>query len=171
MSVYTFTIPAFREALLRAQKRGVDVRVITEQHPYESTSINRQTQEFLQTNQIPFHESNSHQFAFMHAKYMIFDDDWIIETANWTHASFTTNREFFFFGTDPSILANLANIFQKDFSGGRGVSTDVRLLAGPTNAQERLDGFLEKTQKIVDIYTPSLTDASFIHALSDICHA
>ena len=34
VSVYTFTLPNLRESLLRAQKRGVDVRVILEQNPF-----------------------------------------------------------------------------------------------------------------------------------------
>jgi len=34
VSVYTFTLPNLREALVRAQKRGVDVRVILEKFPF-----------------------------------------------------------------------------------------------------------------------------------------
>ncbi len=34
IAVYTFTLPSLREALLRAQKRGVDVRVMLEKFPF-----------------------------------------------------------------------------------------------------------------------------------------
>lgn len=34
VGVYTFTLPNLRESLLRAQKRGIDVRVILEQNPF-----------------------------------------------------------------------------------------------------------------------------------------
>jgi phosphatidylserine/phosphatidylglycerophosphate/cardiolipin synthase-like enzyme len=34
VSVYTFTLPDMREALQRAKKRGVDVRVILEKFPF-----------------------------------------------------------------------------------------------------------------------------------------
>lgn len=34
ISVYSFTLPSLREALVRAQKRGVDVRVILEKFPF-----------------------------------------------------------------------------------------------------------------------------------------
>lgn len=53
----------------------------------------------------------------MHAKYMILDDEWVVETANWTRASFASNREFFIQGDDTDILANLSQIFLADFSG------------------------------------------------------
>jgi phosphatidylserine/phosphatidylglycerophosphate/cardiolipin synthase-like enzyme len=52
----------------------------------------------------------------MHAKFSVIDSKWIVETANWTRASFATNREFFIQGTDALILQSLAAIFEADFS-------------------------------------------------------
>jgi phosphatidylserine/phosphatidylglycerophosphate/cardiolipin synthase-like enzyme len=97
----------------------VDVRVILEKNPYGSTNINKETRLFFQENHIPFHESDHTQFAFMHAKYAIIDDNWIVETANWTRASFASNREFFMAGNEGSLKKNLENIFERDFSGDR----------------------------------------------------
>jgi phosphatidylserine/phosphatidylglycerophosphate/cardiolipin synthase-like enzyme len=34
VAVYTWTLPSLREALVRAHKRGVDVRVILEKFPF-----------------------------------------------------------------------------------------------------------------------------------------
>lgn len=34
IAVYTFTLPSLREALVRAQNRGVDVRIILEKFPF-----------------------------------------------------------------------------------------------------------------------------------------
>lgn len=129
VAVYTFTVPSLREALLRAQKRGVDVRVMLEKFPFGNTSINRETQVFLEENKIPLHQSGEKQFAFMHAKYVLFDTTWILETANWTRASFSSNREFFLIGKDADIYDNLSEIFITDFGGGKGYSADIRLLA------------------------------------------
>jgi len=55
----------------------------------------------------------------MHAKYSIFDTSWVIETANWTRASFGSNREFFIVGDDTGIYENLSDMFLADFSGGK----------------------------------------------------
>lgn len=170
INVYTFTLPWLRESLLRAKRRWVDVRILLEKNPYNTVTINRETIQFLRENQLPFHESDEWQFAFMHAKYMILDQSWIVETANWTRASFSTNREFFLLGTDESILSNLATIFQTDFSGWEGASSDVRLLVGPTNARERMVLFLDSAQKEVALYAPSLTDEKIIQKLTKICH-
>ncbi len=119
MGVYTFTVPSLRDAILRAKERGVDVEIILEKTPFGNTTINRETTAFLTKNHIPFHESGARQFSFMHAKYMIIDDTWIVETANWTRASFASNREFFLTGNDPSILGSLEDIFQKDARGDK----------------------------------------------------
>lgn len=170
VAVYTFTLPGFREALMRAQKRGVDVRVILERFPFWNTSLNRETQLFLQKNKIPLHQSGEKQFAFMHAKYMLFDNDWIIETANWTRASFSSNREFFLQGRDHEIYKNLEAIFLADFEGGKWISADIRLLAWPTNARERLTDFLEGTEKTIDIYAPSFSDAGLLTTLAQLCY-
>ena len=117
ISVYTFTLPSLRASLVRAQKRGVDVRVILEKFPFGNTDINRETVAFLRGNTIPLHQSSENQFAFMHAKYALIDTHWIIETANWTRASFSSNREFFIISDDPSIHESLSAIFEGDFSG------------------------------------------------------
>jgi len=105
----------------------------------------------------------------MHAKFSVIDSQWIIETANWTRASFSTNREFFIVGTDTSILQNLATIFEDDFAGKIGASRDVRLLAGPTNARERIVDFLELSKSSVDIYAPSFSDEELLNTLSNLC--
>lgn len=34
VALYTFTLPSLREALVRAKKRGVDVRIILEKFPF-----------------------------------------------------------------------------------------------------------------------------------------
>ncbi len=95
ISVYTFTLPSIREALLRAKDRGVDVRVLVEKFPYRSTGINRDTIDFLKNNNIPLYESNTKRFVFMHAKIVMIDDEWIIQTSNLTRSSYSKNREFY----------------------------------------------------------------------------
>jgi phosphatidylserine/phosphatidylglycerophosphate/cardiolipin synthase-like enzyme len=46
----------------------------------------------------------------------------------------------------------------------------VRLLAGPTNARERIIDFISSTQKSLDIYAPSFSDAGLLTKLSELCY-
>lgn len=105
----------------------------------------------------------------MHAKYAIIDQTWIVETANWVRSGFSSNRELFMTGTDTGILASLEAIFGADFEGRRGYSSDMRLLAGPTNARERLLSFITDTEKRLDIYAPSFSDKALIHEIESLC--
>ncbi len=170
VAVYTFTLPNMREALLRAKERWVDVRVILEKFPFWNTGINRETQAFFEANAISFHLSGEKQFAFMHAKYAIIDDKWILETANWTRASFSSNREFFLVGTDDAIRDDIISLFENDFRWWIWTSKDIRLLAGPTNARERLLLYVGDGLRTVDIYAPSFSDAGMLTKLAKLCY-
>jgi phosphatidylserine/phosphatidylglycerophosphate/cardiolipin synthase-like enzyme len=117
VAVYIFTVPSLRDALIRAQNRGVNVRVILEKSPYNLTGINKETKKVFTDNKIAFYESDERYFSFMHAKYMIFDEEWIISTANWTRSSFSSNREFFLIGGDVRVLNELKTVFETDFNG------------------------------------------------------
>lgn len=112
-----FTVPSLMEALLQAKKRGVEVKIILEKNPYNAITINREAVQFFRKNSLNFHETDDQYFSFMHAKYMIIDDEWIISTANWTRSSFSSNREFFILGKDAEILKSLRNLFESDFQG------------------------------------------------------
>jgi cardiolipin synthase A/B len=170
VAVYTFTLPSLREALLRAHKRGVDVGVIMEKFPFWNTSINRETRTFFEKNSIPFHESGEKQFAFMHAKYLLLDSEWIIETANWTRASFDSNREFFLRWSDSNIYRDLEHVFSEDFSGKIGIWKEDTLVVWPTNARERIFSFLTGTTSSIDVYAPSFSDAWLLIQLSQLCY-
>ncbi len=110
-----FTVPSLMEALSQAEKRGVEVKILLEKDPYNATTINRSAIQFFQNNNIDFYETDNQYFSFMHAKYAIIDDIWIISTANWTRSSFSSNREFFILGKDSIILTNLKKMFESDF--------------------------------------------------------
>ena len=47
----------------------------------------------------------------------------------------------------------------------------MRVLAGPTNARERLEKFLDRSERKIDIYSPSFTDEIMINHLTKLCHS
>lgn len=46
----------------------------------------------------------------------------------------------------------------------------MRLLAGPTNARERILLFTDSTEKTLDIYAPSFSDNEMLTKLSQLCN-
>lgn len=123
-----FTVPSLMEALLQAKKRGVEVKILLEKNPYNAVTINKPAVQFFQNNNLDFYETGDRYFSFMHAKYIIVDDAWIIATANWTRSSFSSNREFFVLGIDPMILDSLKKLFESDFGGVVSHVNDNRIL-------------------------------------------
>ncbi len=170
IATYMFTLPGLREALLDAKKRGVDVQIILEKSPYNATSINRETVDFCKKNAISVHETEQDAFSFMHAKYMIFDDTWMISTANWTRSSFSSNREFSLLGHDQKILQTLRSRFQADFSSFPwDITPSPTLLVWPTSARETLVQFIGSTQGVLRIYMPNITDEVLIKEFEKLC--
>jgi len=169
IAVYMFTLPSLMEAVLDAKNRWVDVKIILEKNPYNATIINQKAVQFFRNNNIVFHETDSQEYSFMHAKYMLIDDIWIIATANWTRSSFSTNREFFVVGTDPIIRDNLRDVFESDFWNIRRKQYDNRMVIWPTDARKKLIKFIESSEKGIDLYMPSLTDEKMILALQEVC--
>lgn len=169
VAIYMFTVPSLREALLRAKKRWVDVKILLEGNPYNATGINRETVVFFEKNGLNFSETQTQYFSFMHAKYMIIDDIWIIATANWTRSSFSSNREFFVVGQDIKILQELRKIFDADFSHKVWVSDYPSIIIWPTNTRDKLVNFIQSADKEIHLYMPSLTDIGIIEELHQAC--
>lgn len=172
VATYMFTLPSIRWALLDAKNRWVNVEIILEKSPYNAVSINRETRDFFQKNNINLYETRDDWFSFMHAKYMIFDETWIISTANWTRSSFDTNREFSIVGTDGGILQALRDTFERDFmSSSDPVSIPHTLLIWPNNnTREVLLQFLETTEKNIYLYMPNISDRKLIQKFETLCH-
>jgi len=169
LAVYMFTVPSLMEALLQAKKRGVDIKIILEKNPYNATSINKEAVQFFRKNSLDFHETDDQFFSFMHAKYMIIDDEWIISTANWTRSSFSSNREFFILGKDIEILNDLRSLFKSDFWGDLWFSDHNKILAWPTNARERLLHFISSSRDTIKIYMPDISDEESILEIQKAC--
>ena len=169
IALYMFTLPSLMEALLRAKNRGVDVKIILEKNPYNAVSTNREASQFFRKNNISFYETDSSYFTFMHAKYMIIDDMWIISTGNWTRSTFSSNRDFFVFWENTIIMQDLKDLFERDLLDKAWNWHDSRILVWPTNARERILQFVHSSIHEIDIYMPELTDTGIIWELQKIC--
>lgn len=170
LATYMFTLPSLRDALLRAKNRWVDIQIILEWNPYNAENINNETRIFLQKNNLSFIETTGKKFAFMHAKYMIIDDWWIISTANWTRSSFSKNREFFVIGNEPNIRKELRNIFDTDFWWKISKNENIYILWWPDKmARDKILSFMQSAKKDIKIYMPSITDKKIIDTFDKIC--
>lgn len=97
LNVYLLTETSVTDALVDAEKRGVDVKVILEKDPYKLPGANRKSRDRLLNAGIDVFSSRD-AFAFVHAKYAVADGaDYVFATGNFTKSTFEKNREFFVF--------------------------------------------------------------------------
>jgi phosphatidylserine/phosphatidylglycerophosphate/cardiolipin synthase-like enzyme len=81
IEIYMFTEnKRLPEALVRAKRRGIDVKVLLEKNPYKTSNINNKIFKYLQKNNIDVRWSNSENYSLNHSKIMIIDDEVIIST-------------------------------------------------------------------------------------------
>lgn len=90
VTLFTFTHPALRDALLRAAERGVSVRVVLDGTSARGAS--RHVMQALVRAGIDVRTSMGH--ALLHHKWALVDDDeWLMGSANWTRAAFEKNED------------------------------------------------------------------------------
>jgi cardiolipin synthase len=164
LEVYILTDDAILQSLEDAQRRGVEVRVILEEHPFGGGGGQEEVFARLESAGIAVRWGNP-VFRFNHIKAMIVDDTVaIIMNQNLTQSAFTTNREFGVVTNRPDAVQAAAAIFAADWS--RGVEPDPGpLVVSPTNAREQLLALVDSARVSLDLYAEVLRDPQLLDAL------
>jgi cardiolipin synthase A/B len=165
LEVYILTDDAILQSLEEAQRRGVDVRVILEEHPFGGGGGQEEMFARLERTGIAVRGGNP-VFRFSHIKAMIVDDAVaIIMNQNLTQSAFTTNREFGVVTNRPDAVQAATAIFSADWS--RGAEPDPGpLVVSPTNAREQLLALVGGARISLDLYAEVLRDPQLLAALA-----
>jgi phosphatidylserine/phosphatidylglycerophosphate/cardiolipin synthase-like enzyme len=164
LAVYIVTDERILQALEAAHRRGVDVRVILEEHPFGGDG--RQPEVFARLNRagIAVRWGNP-VFRFTHIKAMVVDDAVaLIMNQNLTAASFDNNREFGVITTEPTSVRTTAAIFAADWVRGVEPEPDP-LIVSPTNARGSLLALIEGAETSLELYVEVLRDQELLDAL------
>ena len=116
VTIYILTDKPLLRALTEAAARGVDVRLLFEGNVVGQPTINRKAASALQKAGAKVAWSDASRFSYTHAKYLVVDDTWWIGTGNFSHSTFTKNREFFVTSKNSAILETLTATFLADFT-------------------------------------------------------
>lgn len=152
VEVYILTEKRIIQALKDAQKRNVLVHVVLEKNVFGATSINSKAFKTLQESGIHVTYDNSKLYNFIHTKLLIVDDTYVIMTGNLSYASFTTNREFYVFGTNPRDLQTLKDIVLADFLGQEIFESTSNLVISPINSRKKIETLLRSAKKDIFLY-------------------
>jgi cardiolipin synthase len=166
LEVYIVSDEIILEALEDAAGRGVNVRVILEEHPFGGEGGQDAIFARLEDAGIAVRWGNP-VFRFSHIKTMIIDDAVaIIMNQNITASAFTTNREFGVVTNHRDAVQTAAALFTADWT--RGAEPDPRpLVVSPTNARTELQALVRDSRVSLDLYAEVLRDPEMLDALGE----
>src|SRR5919112_6203974 len=165
LEVYIISDEVILQSLEEAQRRGVRVRVILEEHPFGGGGGQEEIFTRLENVGIAVRWGNP-VFRFTHIKMMVVDDAvTLIMNQNLTQSAFTTNREFGVVTNRPDAVQAAAAIFAADWT--TGVEPDPGpLVVSPTNARDQLLALVYGAQLSLDLYAEVLRDPQMLDALA-----
>ncbi len=152
-------------ALESAAKRGVHVRVMFEEHPYGNGPGNGSYFQRLRSAGASVAWSPA-QFKLSHDKYAVADRQVaLIGTANWTTSAFGSNREYLVEDQDTTDVAQLAAIFEADWSRQNVSIDDQRLVISPTNSRSDFIALIRSSEQSLDLEAEEMQDPEIEDAL------
>ena len=164
--VYLLTDKQVISALEAAQRRGVQVRVMLEQHPYGEGPGNGAVYDQLQRAGIATRWANP-RFKLTHEKAMVIDGrEALILTLNLTASAFTHNREY---GVIDRTLADVAEteaLFNADWNRTGYSPVQPNLVTSPDNSRGRLMALLNQATKQLDVESEEIQDPGLEDAIT-----
>ncbi len=158
IEAYMLTEKRIKQSLIKAKKRWVDVKVILEKNPYKANNINNKHFDFLKKNNIDIVWSNPENYNLNHSKLIIFDNEFLISTWNFTYSTFAFNRDFFILSADKIIKEKLEKIFLNDFYWEKSFVYDDNLVISPEYSRIKFKKLFLSAKKSLNLYFQYLED-------------
>jgi len=168
LTIYELSDPAIVSALIAAQGRRVQVRVL---YNWFSFSSDDQTREVLPTvNRLRGAgvacQPAPREFEVTHEKAFVIDgESALVLTFNLTNQYFGTTRDFGIVTTMQEEVSEIAAVFQADWNNQSISPTVPTLVWSPVNSRARLTALMAGAQKTLDVYCEEIDDPRTLDAL------
>ncbi len=168
ITMYLFTDEALAQALERAVRRGVEVRLLLEMHPFGGSASNERMARRLKQAGIHVRPTNP-AFRYTHEKSMIVDGTTgVIMTLNWTRSAFSRNREFGVIFHYQPWVKEMRAVFEADWHYQIPPRLkEKELVWSPVNARERILAFIREAREELLVEHESLGDSDVVEALTE----
>lgn len=167
LSSYIFTEKRVFEAIKKAQKRWIDVRVIMEKNVYKAPFLNNNRYKDLESAWVNVVWSDPDDYSLNHTKMLIVDNEVIISTGNYSYSSFAYNREFFVQIWDPDFVKMLTQIYLADFAWDIYTDYDKRLIMSPLLTRHKFSHMVANAKESIKIYSQTFSDDTLEEELSE----
>ncbi|HLG72338.1 MAG TPA: phospholipase D-like domain-containing protein [Chloroflexota bacterium] len=166
LTMYLLTARPVESALETAERRGVKVRVLLEQHPFGEGAGNADAYARLQKGGVDVRWSNP-RFKLTHEKAAVVDGrEALILTLNLTASAFTRNREYGAIVSTPEDVAEVQAIFDADWSRGSVAPSRPDLVVSPDNSRGKLEAIVGHAGRELDLESEEVQDADLEQALT-----
>lgn len=167
INVYIFTEKRLKSSLIDAKKRWVDVRVVLEKNVYNAPFLNTNTFDELKEAWIDIVWSNSSNYVFNHAKFALFDDEFLLWTWNFSYTTFKTNKDFFILTADPKYVVLWEQFFNNNFIWDKKYISHPNILQSPYSSRYKFEYIIKNAKKSLHMYIPYLSDTNLITLLQE----
>jgi phosphatidylserine/phosphatidylglycerophosphate/cardiolipin synthase-like enzyme len=160
LEIYLLTERPVINALGAAHSRGVQVRVLLEQHPYGGSPASAQSAfSALHSAGVNVRWANESAFTYTHEKAMVVDGQVAgIFTLNLSYSGIESNREFGAIDRQPADARTLAAIFDADWNRKRPSVQYGDLVISPYNSRNRLEALINSAKHNLDLYEEEIND-------------
>ncbi|MEO6232144.1 MAG: phospholipase D-like domain-containing protein [Ferruginibacter sp.] len=166
IKMFLFSDPDLLEAVIRAHKRGVNVKVMLNPARRNGDEENVATRIKLEESGVNVKDSNPF-FALTHEKSMIVDDTTaFIKSFNWETKNLTETRDYAIITTHPHEVQEVILCFEsdwdrKDFSPGE----NARLIWCSYNGRNRISKFIDDAKHTLFLQNERFQDMVIIERL------
>jgi len=174
VEIYLLSDRSAIRALEDAAHRGLDVRVMLEQHPYGGGPSPRRTMDQLSAAGIRV-QPTSPSFALTHEKGMIIDSTTAyIMTSNFTRSALGgtsggsgsfVNREYDIVDTNPQDVQTVIDIFNADWARSNVQLNDPNLVVSPINSRNAFTSLINSAHNTLLMEAEEMKDNDVEQAL------
>ncbi len=172
VEVYLLSDKEVISALEEARNRGVDVKVMMEEHPFGGGGINPKTKADLAEHNVQTAWSNP-AFSLTHEKSIVIDGkEAFILNQNLTTTAFSKNREYDILDRNTNDAVQIRNIFIDDWKRQNySVPNSTDLVVSPLTSRKILTSLIKKSTKTLDLEFEEIQDPSTIDLIAQMARA
>lgn len=171
LQTYEFTEKRIRALFKQLLENNVNIKLIMEDKKYQQfkNTFKEIQSLFSWYDNFQIKSDKQMKTTYVHAKFALIDSGFLIQTANLTHSTFATNREYFFYSHHSWVFQSLATIFDKDWKGETIRYSDIHpnLLVCPVNCRAVLENLIESAKSSIIIENQYIEDPRLLLLLGD----
>lgn len=161
LEAYIFTERDIKNALIRAHKRGIEVKVLLENNPYKAPYLNDSHFNDLSEAWVDVRWSDPLNYSLNHSKLLMIDDSAYISTGNFSYSLFKYNRDFIVKLEKSWLQESLKEIFENDFKHIKITNYHENLVISPDYSRDKMESIIDWAKEDIRFYFPYFSDEGF----------